>query len=302
MSSTPTSSTRNGPLREMANRIGATTAVLRRSIDRLWENQSIETCDDWVIPYIAELVGTRLVQGLDTSGQRLDVANTIAYRRRKGTVGLLEQLAHDISGWDAKVVEFFRRLGRTRHGLDPPIGPIGTPGSQLTALHEAEGLVGPLTCTHIGGFADLRNVYGAGKSRSAFDEFYHFADTRQGDGLFGWHAIPHLGVFVWRLLSLGVGPVTPVAVIGLPGWFTFDPTGPRHRRCSRAQRDVDRVRRHLGLAEQRASCRRRSRRRCSTPTSPQARAGSASTRSCRRQQNVADARAGDERRPRGDLE
>ena len=215
----------NGPLREMVGRIGATTAVLRQSIDRLWENQSIETCDDWVIPYIAQLVGTRLVQGLPSSGQRLDVANTIAYRRRKGTVGLIEQLAHDISGWDAKVVEFFRRLGRTRHGLDPPVGPIGAPGSQLTALHQAEGLVGPLTRTHIGGFADLRGVYGATKSRSAFDEYYHFADTRAGDGLFGWHAIPHLGVFVWRLLSLGVGPVTPVAVKDCPGWFTFDPTG-----------------------------------------------------------------------------
>jgi hypothetical protein len=216
----------NGPLREMVNRIGSTSAVLRQSIDRLWENQSIETCDDWVIPYIAELIGTRLIQGLDTAGQRLDVANTISYRRRKGTVGLLEQLAHDISGWDAKVVEFFRRLGRTRHLLDPPVGPIGAPGSQLTTLHEAEGLVGPLTRTHIGGFADLRNVYGAGKSRSAFDEFYHYADTRAGDGLFGWHAIPHLGVFVWRLLSLGNGsPVTPVAVQGCPGWFTFDPTG-----------------------------------------------------------------------------
>ena len=61
-------------------------AALRRSIDRLWEDQSIETCDDWVIPYIAELLDTRLVQGLDTRGQRLDVANTIYYRRRKGTL------------------------------------------------------------------------------------------------------------------------------------------------------------------------------------------------------------------------
>jgi hypothetical protein len=226
----------NGPLREMVNRIGATAAVLRQSIDRLWENQSIETCDDWVIPYIAELLGTRLVQGLDSSGQRLDVAKTIAYRRRKGTVGLLEQLAHDITGWDAKVVEFFRRLGRTRHGLDPPVGPIGTAASQLTTLHEAEGLVGALTFTHIGGFADLRNVYGATRSRSPFDEFYHFADTRMGDGLFGWHAIPHLGVFVWRLLSLPVGPVTPMPVQGCPGWYTFDPTG-RDVPLFAAQRD-----------------------------------------------------------------
>jgi hypothetical protein len=215
----------DGPLREMVNRIGATTGAIRRSIDRLWENQSIETCDDWVIPYIADLLDTRLVLGLDASRQRLDVANTIDYRRRKGTLGVLEQIASDITGRDAKVVEFFRRIGRTRHGLDPTVGPAAAPGSDLARLHQAEGIVGPLTHTRIGGFANLRNVYGAGKSRTAFDEFFHTADTRVGQGVFGWHAIPHLGVFVWRLFSLGVGPVTPVPIGGCPGWYCFDPTG-----------------------------------------------------------------------------
>jgi len=215
----------NGPLREMVNRIGATAGALRRSIDRLWDNQSIETCDEWVIPYIADLLDTRLVSGLDASRQRLDVANTISYRLRKGTLGVLEQIASDITGWDARVVEFFRRLGRTRHGLDPPVGPISDPDSDTGRLQAAEGIVGALTHTRIGGFADLRNAYGAGKSRNAFDEFFHTADTRMGQGVFGWHAIPHLGVFVWRLLSLPVGPVTPVSVHGCPGWYTFDPTG-----------------------------------------------------------------------------
>lgn len=215
----------NGPLREMVNRIGATAAAMRRAIDRLWEDQSIESCDDWVIPYIASLLDTRLILGLDARGQRLDVANTIDYRRRKGTLAVLEQIASDITGWDAKAVEFFRRLGRTRHLLDPPIGPASPAGSDTGTLQRAEGLVGSLTRTRIGGFANLRNVYGAGKSRSAFDEFSHTGDTRAGQGLFGWHAIPHLGIFVWRLLSLQVGPVTPVPVAGCPGWYTFDPTG-----------------------------------------------------------------------------
>lgn len=213
----------NGPLREMVNRIGATAGALRRDIDRLWENQSIEACDDWAIPYIAQLLDTRLVLGLDSRGQRLDVANTISYRRRKGTLGVLEQIAHDITGWDARVVEFFRRLGRTRHGLDPPVGQTGGPDSDAATLLQAEALDGPLTGTPIGGFADLRNVRGARQSRTAFDEFFHTADTRKGQGLFGWHAIPHLGVFVWRLLSLGVPSVTPVR--GCDGWYTFDPTG-----------------------------------------------------------------------------
>src|SRR5271157_4884195 len=111
-----------GPLRELVNRIGTQAAVLRRSIDRLLEDQSIETCDDWVIAYIGDLLATNLVNSLDARGQRLDVANTIYYRRRKGTLAILEQIAADITGWDARVVEFFRRLGRTRHDFDAPIG------------------------------------------------------------------------------------------------------------------------------------------------------------------------------------
>src|SRR5205085_3194329 len=35
--------TERGPLRELVERIGAQAAVLRRSIDRTWEDQSIET-------------------------------------------------------------------------------------------------------------------------------------------------------------------------------------------------------------------------------------------------------------------
>ncbi len=235
---------RNGPLRELVNRIGAQAAILRRSIDRLWEDQSIESCDDWVIPYIGDLLATNLVATLDARGQRLDVAKTIYYRRRKGTVALLEEIAPDITGWDARVVEFFRRLGRTRHNLDPEIGlPSETsdPAGNRT-LQLAEGLIGRLTGSAIGGWADLRNVYGSsadssqfdvdsvlagrlGAQGAAFDEFFHVADFRKGRGQTGWHNIPHLGVFLWRLLSFGVDQTTPVADVNCPGQFTFDPTG-----------------------------------------------------------------------------
>src|SRR6516225_7922175 len=131
-----------GPLREMVNRIGAQAAILRRSVDRLWEDQSIETCDDWVIPYIADLLATNLVASMDARGQRLDVAKTIYYRRRTGTLGILEEIAHDITGWDARVVEFFRRLGRTRHNFDPEIGlPAASDDpAGVRALQRAEGL------------------------------------------------------------------------------------------------------------------------------------------------------------------
>ncbi|HME37171.1 MAG TPA: hypothetical protein VKF84_18210 [Candidatus Sulfotelmatobacter sp.] len=301
----------NGPLREMVNRIGAQAAVVRRSIDRLWEDQSIETCDDWVIAYIGDLLATNLVNSLDARGQRLDVANTIYYRRRKGTLAILEQIAADITGWDARVVEFFRRLGRTRHDFDAPIGtpvekklyvtqPVGTGdgattvftfalknipiergtveivvagstaatdngsgvisggtvsgtidydggavsltfaaapalGTPIAVIHEyldfdltlqvAEGLVGSLTHSQIGGWANLRNSYGASKAQTAFDEFSHCADLRLGVDMVGWHNISHLGVFLWRLYSLALDQTTPVKSLVCPGQFSFDPTG-----------------------------------------------------------------------------
>jgi hypothetical protein len=316
----------NGPLRELVNRIGAQAAILRRSIDRLWEDQSIESCDDWVIPYIADLLATNLVKSLDARGQRIDVAKTIYYRRRKGTLAVLEEIAANITGWDARVVEFFRRLGRTRHNLDPAIetpaqssdqpgqtlatgngattifsfalgntpvepgsvavfvagtqvgadnnsgaifglGLSGTvnytsgavmitfttapaPGAAVAVFYQypvggdrsvqlAEGLVGALTNTQMGGWADLRNVYGAalidrelsatvrlaGFPHMAFDEFFHTADLRRGVGQTGWHNIPRLGVFLWRLQSFGVDLTMPVESATCPGQFTFDPNG-----------------------------------------------------------------------------
>jgi hypothetical protein len=215
----------NGPLRELVNRIGAQLANVRRNIDRMWEDQSIETCDDWAIPYIGALLGTNLVSGLDPRGQRIDVAKTIYFRRRKGTLAVLEEIAYAITGWDAKVVEFFRRMGRTRHGLDPAVGASYFASGAAGRLQTAEGLVGAITHTGIGGFADLRNRYGASKVGTAFDEFFHTADTRAPLGNSGWYNIPRFGVFLWRLASYQVGPVTPVAVSGCPDWYCFDPTG-----------------------------------------------------------------------------
>jgi len=217
----------DGPISELLNRIGASMAVVRRSIDRLWEDQSIETCDGWVIPYIAQLLATNLVPSNDERAQRLDVAKTIYYRRRKGTVGLLEELSHDVTGYETRVIEFFRRLGRNRHNLDPAIGrpaSASDPGAALTLQH-LEGLTGLLTATPVGGWADLRVPLGASLTGTAFDEYSHRVDVRRGQGALGWYGIPKIGFFLWRTVSLGVDRATPVPVAACPGYFAFDPTG-----------------------------------------------------------------------------
>jgi hypothetical protein len=229
-----------GPLREIIDRIGGEFANLRRGIDRLYDNQSIETCDDWAIPYIGDLLATRLVSCLDARAQRVDVAKTIYYRRRSGTLGLLEELAADIAGRDARAVEFFRRLGRTRHQFDPAIGPVptyrpgGAPGSAVI-----EGLAGATSGTPAGGFADLRNNYAANNSAGAFDEYAHSADLRRGGQSVGWHNISHLGVFVWWLYSFQARPTTPVSNGATPPCFSFDPTGRRIPLFARSNRIND---------------------------------------------------------------
>ncbi|WP_295386952.1 hypothetical protein [uncultured Thiodictyon sp.] len=207
-----------GPLRELVGRLGAQIAVVRRGIDRSLEDQSIETCDDWLIPYLGELLATNLVDGLGARGQRLDVANTIYYRRRKGTVALLEELAADIAGWNARVVECFRRLARTRHQFDPPLGE-----DREQAL--IAGLIGARSLTPAGGFADLRDAAAAAATHGAFDEFLHTADCRRGRAHQGWYNIPKLAVFLWRLKSYGCRASTPVPYALCPQRYTFDPTG-----------------------------------------------------------------------------
>ena len=88
-------------------------ANLRRDMDNLWDNFFIETCADWAIPYIGDLIGYQAVAGINATidDPRSEVANTIAFRRRKGTLLVMEELARDATGWGAHAVEFFRFLG-----------------------------------------------------------------------------------------------------------------------------------------------------------------------------------------------
>lgn len=233
----------SGPLRELVRRIGVQAAILRRAIDRTWEDQSPETCDAWAVAYLGDLLATNLLPYLDERARRLDVAKTIYYRRRKGTLAVLEELASDLTGWDVKVVEFFRRLARTRHNFDPPVG--GSPRELLVA----QGLVGRRSGTPAGGTADLRNASTAVGSRTAFDEFAHTADFRRGRGGTGWYGIPKVGVFVWRLTSYGVSPVTPVLVNGTTDEYSFDPTGRDVKLYAKGRRETDAFRRWVSPEE-----------------------------------------------------
>jgi hypothetical protein len=92
------------PLRALLGVIETEFRTLQDDIDRLYDNWFVETCDEWVVPYIGDLLGVRplLPIGDGVFTQRASVANTIGYRRRKGTAAMLEQLARDVTGWPGR--------------------------------------------------------------------------------------------------------------------------------------------------------------------------------------------------------
>jgi hypothetical protein len=105
------------PLRALLAIVAEQVAVLQDDLEQLYDDQFIETCAEWVVPYIGDLVGAHGVRRFKGArfSQRALVADTIAARRRKGTASALQRLASDVTQWDATVVEYFERLATTQH-------------------------------------------------------------------------------------------------------------------------------------------------------------------------------------------
>jgi len=231
-----------GVLRAFVEVLASQAAVLRRSGDRLWDDVFIDLCDDWAVPYLGDLVGTRLISALDRRGRRVDVAKTIYYRRRKGTLRVLEELIGDITGWDGTVTESFRSLARMRHGLDPA----------------PEPLAGRYSRTPPGGWADLRRPFASTLADGPFDEYAHTPDVRRQRGFQGRWNIPKIVFHLFRLTSYRVTGAT--AVTRADGaTFLFIPPAVTSRCSRRAGGSTITTR---GERRCRGSCRCRSRAAC----------------------------------------
>ncbi|MEO1611727.1 MAG: hypothetical protein AAFU55_05170, partial [Pseudomonadota bacterium] len=215
-----------GVLRAIIEIVASQAAVLRRDVDRVWDDQAIELCDEWAISYLGELVGAFSVSEFNRRGNRLATAQAVFYQRRKGSMGVLQELIRDIADLEGVVVEAFRRLVRFPHRLD--IDAIGA---------------GRVTETPIGGLIDLRSPRVKDLHDTAFDEGAHFADVRRLRGPYGRYGIRKVNFHLYPFRAFPLTIPTPVEIS--PGRYTLDPSGrdvPLYQRGQTSDRPADAIR------------------------------------------------------------
>ena len=192
------------PLRALLAVVAEQADLVRDNIAGLWDDLFVETCAEWVIPYIGDLVGNVPLHGaaafgaLVEAGQhpRADVAKTISYRRRKGTLPMLEELTRDVTGWGAHAVAFFELLGWAQQLNHLRMDPAPDPRRRDPAAFDRVGT------------AHVRNTDAMDRSHGPFDSSAHTADIRPIGRRDGWHGIGKVGLFVWRLGAYRLAGVT----------------------------------------------------------------------------------------------
>lgn len=190
--------------------------LVEANIAQLYENWFIETCEDWIVPYLGDLIGYQPVYEAGKPGDvtddqaqqrtkilipRREVANTIRYRRRKGTLALLELLANDVAGWPARAVSFFTLLGWTQ---------------SMQHLRPAQGRT-----------VDMRQGVKLADLSTPFDELAHTVDVRQINSRYqpGWYNLPNVGLFVWRLKSYSITQAPAYCLDRASQYYTFSILG-----------------------------------------------------------------------------
>jgi hypothetical protein len=189
-----------GPIQALISVIGEQAQVIEEDLAQLYDNLFIETCAPWVVSYIGDLIGVRAdprTGSILPGSTRAEVANTLRYRRAKGTLAVLEHLSHDATGWDAHVVEYF----------------------QLLAASQCTNHVRP----EKGAFVNMRDQEALRRIKSPFDQIARAIDVRHiqiGRGRFN---IPNIGIFLWRLQSFSLTATQAFPVD--PHRFLFNPLG-----------------------------------------------------------------------------
>ncbi|HEX4848256.1 MAG TPA: hypothetical protein VFV30_08930 [Novosphingobium sp.] len=183
-------------------------AEIDGEIDALYDGLFAETASPASLDEIAALIGAIPLRPLPEGAghnSRAYVANTLRYRRGKGTARVLEELAADVGGFGAVAVEYFMRLARTAH---------------LADLRPER----PATARLVPGET-------AARAGSGFDRLPRLVDVRSIARAGGAHHVPHVGVHVVRPLAPAypapsdLAALTETEVAGVPIAAPWKPGG-----------------------------------------------------------------------------
>lgn len=135
----------SGDLARFLDGCGHLLTLLRRTLDQRLADSFPDNppagppCQGWLLPYFADLVDVRLASP-DEAGRRDEVAHAVAWRQRKGTLGILEEIAEKVGRFEVEVQEGWKQVATTPR-LNVPLMPA-------KALGEPNLFDSPDFCRH----------------------------------------------------------------------------------------------------------------------------------------------------------
>jgi hypothetical protein len=223
---------RGEPLRALLAVIAEQVDLVRDGVEQGYEDLFVETAAPWVLPYLGDLVGYTPLPGYErvpTGGlggaggeesrrrlaealaPRRDVAATVAHRRRKGTLHLLEEMAQEIAGWPARAVEFSRLVSHHQ--------PVRLYGSGSSTADSRRLERGRLADVRDGAQLDLSGTPFTATARSV--DVRRAGSARRQGGL----SPAGLGLFVWRLKPYHVTRAPAYCIDRARSLYTFSILG-----------------------------------------------------------------------------
>ncbi|MEU8862449.1 hypothetical protein [Streptomyces umbrinus] len=212
------------PLRALLAVMAEQLDLVRDGVEQGYEDLFVETAAPWVLPYLGDLVGYRTLPGYErvlTTGlrggssaalteavaPRRDVAATVANRRRKGTLHLLEELSERVADWPARAVELSRHVSHHQ-----PVKLYGTGGAERGTR---------------GRTADLRDNSALDLAGGPFGAVARSVDVRRADSRHrqgGWSPAG-VGLFVWRLKAYSLTSSPAYCIDRARNLYTFSILG-----------------------------------------------------------------------------
>ncbi|MFE6867531.1 hypothetical protein ACFVFS_13295 [Kitasatospora sp. NPDC057692] len=228
------------PLRALLAVVAEQVDVVRGGIDQGYRDWFVETAADWAVAYLGDLVGYRILPGYEEVlatglhggasperaaardrlaarlAPRLDVANTVANRRRKGTLALLEELSASVADWPARAVELSRLLGGT-----PPVRLLRPDEEPADRRRTGPGR------PDRGRLVDVRQGAALDLLGGPFDEQAHTVDVRRAASARrrGGRTPAGVALYVWRLKPYSLTRAPAYCIDRARNLFTFSVLG-----------------------------------------------------------------------------